>query len=471
MWFKKRRTSSYTKKSKSVPYTVGILGIFSVFILGISISNAVKHIDFDLVSFHETAQTGLWEIISIDPKKEDDINLLLIWRWGWEHDAPDLTDTIILAKINTEIPSVTMLSIPRDLYVEYTSSTNDERRGKINRVYEDNLVKWEQYAIDKLSNKISEITWQKIDHYVNVDFEWFVEIIDILDWVDVTVTENLVDNQFPDWNLWYTTFILRKWTWTLDWETALKYSRSRYSTSDFDRSLRQQQVIKAIQTKVMDLGYLRSPTKTRNLFSAMRRNIKTDLDIKTILSLANTFKKAENIEVNSYNINDSCFYWQGDCSLGGMLYYPERYLFNNLSVLLPDWALPSDISDYKKLQKYTNMIFNEREIFEDAYPINVFNATRVPGLATKIADNLGRFWFYIPAQNSVGNIRDQEFEKSILYYNSMIKDSSTIKNLKDFLDIRMEEVEFPLFSDNIETQIEIVVWDDYEDIVKVSFGY
>jgi len=154
-----------------------------------------------------------------------------------------------------------------------------------------------------------------------------------------------------------------------------------------------------------------------------------------------------------------------------MLYYPERYLFNNLSVLLPDWALPSDISDYKKLQKYTNMIFNEREIFEDAYPINVFNATRVPGLATKIADNLGRFWFYIPAQNSVGNIRDQEFEKSILYYNSMIKDSSTIKNLKDFLDIRMEEVEFPLFSDNIETQIEIVVWDDYEDIVKVSFGY
>jgi len=177
--------------------------------------------NFDLVSFHETAQTGLWEIISIDPKKENDINLLLIWRWGWEHDAPDLTDTIILAKINTEIPSVTMLSIPRDLYVEYTSSTNDERRGKINRVYEDNLVKWEQYAIDKLSNKISEITWQKIDHYVNVDFEWFVEIIDILDWVDVTVTENLVDNQFPDWNLWYTTFILRKWTWTLDWETAL----------------------------------------------------------------------------------------------------------------------------------------------------------------------------------------------------------------------------------------------------------
>ena len=154
-----------------------------------------------------------------------------------------------------------------------------------------------------------------------------------------------------------------------------------------------------------------------------------------------------------------------------MLYYPERYLFNNLSVLLPDGALPNDISDYKKLQKYTNIIFNEREIFEDAYAINVFNSTKIPGLATNIADNLGRFWFNIPAQDSVGNIRDKEFKKSVLYYNSIEKDSTTLKNIKDFLDIRMEEVEFPLFSDNIETKIEIVIWDDYEDIEKVSFGY
>lgn len=471
MWFKKRKTSSYTKKSRSVPYTVGILGIFSIFILGISISNAVKHIDFDLVRFHQDVQSDIWDIVAPIKLQDSSINILLVWRGWWDHDAPDLTDTIILAKINTKTPSITMLSLPRDLYVEYTSSTNEKRDGKINRIYEDNLIKWEQYAIDKLANKVSEITWQKIDHYVNVDFDWFVEIIDVLDWVDVIVTENLVDNQFPDGNLWYTTFILKKWTWTLDGETALKYSRSRYSTSDFDRSMRQQQVIKAIQTKIMDLWYLRSPSKTKNLYSAVRRNIKTDLDIKTILSLANTFKKAEDIEINSYNMNDSCFYGQWDCNLWGLLYYPERYLFNNQSVLLPDGALPDDISDYKKLQKYTNIIFNEREIFEDSHQINVFNATKVPGLATKTADNLGRFWFNIPSQSSVGNVRDQEFEKSVLYYNSIDKNSSTLKYLKDFLDIRMEEVEFPVFSDNIETNIEIVIWDDYEEIVKVGFGY
>ncbi|MDR2411047.1 MAG: LCP family protein [Candidatus Peribacteria bacterium] len=35
------------------------------------------------------------------------------------NDAPDLTDTIILLKANTEKKSVSMLSIPRDLYVKY----------------------------------------------------------------------------------------------------------------------------------------------------------------------------------------------------------------------------------------------------------------------------------------------------------------------------------------------------------------
>ena len=465
MSFKKKKTTSYTKKSRSIPYAVGLLWIFSIFVLGISISNAIKHIDFDLISFHEENQISTW-IVNI-VKKAKNTNILIVWRWGWDHDAPDLTDTIILASIDTKTPNITMLSIPRDFYVEY----NNDRSWKINRLYEDNLLSWEDYAINKLSNKISEITGQHIDHYINVDFEWFTEIIDVLDGVDVTVTENLVDNNFPDGNLGYTTFILKKWTWTLDWETALKYARSRYSTSDFDRSIRQQQVIKAIKDKILDLGYLKSPAKTKNLYSAIRRNIKTDLDIKTILSLATAFKRAENVNVTSYNLNDSCFYENSDCDLWWLLYYPERYLFNNLSVLLPDWALPDDISNYSKVQKYTNLIFNQSEVFEEESPINIFNSIKVPWIASNLADNLKRFWFNVPAKWSVWNIHEKQFEKSILYYNNLDEDSATIRNLKEFLDIEMEEVEFPLFSDNIETNIEIVLWEDYEDIAKVKFGY
>ena len=472
MGFKEKKTSSYTKKSRAIPYTVGLLWIFSVFVLWISISNAVKHIDFNLVNFDQTSITpGISKIITQTPKDEK-LNILIVWRWGWEHDAPDLTDTIILASIDISQASVTMLSIPRDLYVEYSAWENDtDRRWKINRLYEDNLPKWETYAMSELSSKITEITGQRIDNYINIDFDWFKEIVDVLDGIEITVAENLVDNNFPDGNLWYTTFILRKWTWNLDWDTALKYARSRYSTSDFDRSIRQQQIIKAIQDKILNLGYLKSPSKTKNLYNAIRTNIKTDLNIKTILSLASTFKSNDEKNILSFNLNDSCFYSITECQQGGFLYYPERYLFNNLSVLLAEWSTPLEISNYKKIQKYTHLIFDEAEIFEENYPINIFNSTKRPWIATSVASNLNRFWFNIPAKGSVWNIREKTFEKSILYYNGIDENSSTLKNIKDFLDIEMEEVEFPLFSDNIETNIEIVLWENYEDILIEEISY
>ena len=51
--------------------------------------------------------------------KKDKINILIVWR-GWTgHDAPDLTDTIILASINKSSKLISLLSIPRDLYVDY----------------------------------------------------------------------------------------------------------------------------------------------------------------------------------------------------------------------------------------------------------------------------------------------------------------------------------------------------------------
>jgi len=103
-----------------------------------------------------------------------------------------------------------------------------------------------------LEEKIEEITGEKIDYYVNLDFEGFIKIVDLVDGVDVSVEENLVDYDYPNGRGGYTTFVLRKGNWTLDGETALKYARSRHSTSDFDRSLRQQQIISALKKKITE---------------------------------------------------------------------------------------------------------------------------------------------------------------------------------------------------------------------------
>jgi len=111
------------------------------------------------------------------PLTEEKINILLVGVGGMTNDAPDLTDTIILASINTKLKTVSMLSVPRDLYVSYPNGGV----GKINEVYLRGIKKGGQKkGFQDLSDKIEEITGEKIQHYALVDFEGFVKVVDIL---------------------------------------------------------------------------------------------------------------------------------------------------------------------------------------------------------------------------------------------------------------------------------------------------
>ncbi len=72
--------------------------------------------------------------------------------------------------------------------------------------------------------------------------------------------------------------------------------RSRYSTSDFDRSLRQQQVILAIKDKAFRVGILGNPLKLTSILKTLNKNIVTDLNIfdtSNIIKLANSFDSAK----------------------------------------------------------------------------------------------------------------------------------------------------------------------------------
>jgi anionic cell wall polymer biosynthesis LytR-Cps2A-Psr (LCP) family protein len=78
----------------------------------------------------------------------------------------------------------------------------------------------------------------------------------------------------------------------LDGEAALYYVRSRYSTSDFDRARRQQEVISIIKNKALSLGFLSNPVKVTSLLADLKGNIRTDFqvwDIKNLVTLTNSF--------------------------------------------------------------------------------------------------------------------------------------------------------------------------------------
>lgn len=429
--------------------------------IGIKAIDTINAIEFDLAEVAPTYLAPLSETpLASDTEQElkENINILVLWRWGWNHDAPDLTDTIILASIGKT--AISLLSIPRDLYVTYPDSN---KTGKINRIYETYKPLDPEEAIEKIKEKVTEITGQEIDYYVNVDFEGFVEIVDILWWVDVSIQENFIDYQYPTSNGGYTTFILRKWDWTLDGDVALKYARSRHSTSDFDRSLRQQEIISSLKDKALSLGYFKDSKKIRDLYGALKKYVETDMDISTLLRLALDFKASQNKELLSFNLNDTCYIGSPICSKWGFLYVPLREIFGWQSVLLVDGTDVTRLSNYKNLETYMSLIFDQREVFSFPTSLSIYNATSTPRLAGSLANTFKKYGIPLPEDGWLGNIAEKKFEKSILYYNGISSKNATLKFLQESLGFEIQETPEPLYSDT-EINIEIVLWEDFEPV-------
>lgn len=459
MAFKK---TSIKKSSPLVPNLIWIIALCLIFLLWLIFIENINVFNFKL---YDSNKTSTWatleqaeEIKVIEKEKKNKINILVVWRWWGDHDAPNLTDTIILASIDTKSKIISMLSIPRDLYVEYPSGSND---WKINWLYA--KYRFESGSdktwMEILKKKITQITWEKIDYFVNVDFKWFTDIIDTIWWIEITIPTHFVDYQYPDWNWGYKTLVFKKWTWIFDWENSLKYARSRHSTSDFDRSIRQQQVIKAIKDKLTWSYFLTSPWKIKELYEVFVNHVHTDITLSTIVKLAYHLNWAWDFKVLSSNLNDSCYYWSDTCEKWGFLYTPSRDFFWWMSVLLAEWTNVEKLNNYWLLQEYTNIVFNSPEVLTEKHKINIFNSLKINHLAWKLSNDIVRFWFNIPSKNSIWNTK-KIYKESTIYYNWIDENSITLRVLKSFFSWKIIKTEYPKYSD-YDAKIEIIIWEDY----------
>ena len=93
-----------------------------------------------------------------------------------------LTDTIMVASVNEEKEKISLFSVPRDLYI------NGRR---INEYYH-------SYGVDTLERMVESVTGLTIDHYVQVDLQGFVEVVDLLGGLDIYVDENIYDGLYPN---------------------------------------------------------------------------------------------------------------------------------------------------------------------------------------------------------------------------------------------------------------------------------
>ncbi|MBP7007703.1 LCP family protein [Patescibacteria group bacterium] len=94
------------------------------------------------------------------------------------------------------------------------------------------------------------------------------------------VPEELYDPTFPVDDFTYGTLHINSGRQTMDGHTALNYARSRHSTSDFDRSARQQIIIKSVLQKLLSFGSL---SKIKKLYSNVSSTVTTNIGINDIL--------------------------------------------------------------------------------------------------------------------------------------------------------------------------------------------
>lgn len=201
-----------------------------------------------------------WDILILGVRGEDVEDA--------EETGALLTDTMIVLSYDTETKKASMVSIPRDLYVRIYGTKME----KINSAYEIGVLRKNGLGFTK--KLVSRITGVYIDNAIVIDFSSFKQIIDSLGGIDIELSQPFSEKQ-----QWGYEFSLPAGKNHLDGQSALYYSRSRFSSSDFDRAQRQQKVIMAVKDKVLELNLLSDPIKSLSILNTIRKNIDTDLGI------------------------------------------------------------------------------------------------------------------------------------------------------------------------------------------------
>jgi len=244
------------------------------------------------------------------------INILLLGSDQGGTDKVGLTDTIVVVSVHPEGPSVSLLSIPRDFYAWMPG----RGFGKINT------------AFSRGGPTLMEATIRhnfgiQIDYHARVGFDSFVKIVNALGGVEVAVECPLHDT-FPDPTSpsGETEVDWEPGIHHLDGEHALWYARSRWSTSDFDRHRRQQQVLRGLYRQVMSLGLI---PKIPSIWGALRESVSTDLDLQGLIRLGAVGLRLDPVNVKSRFVDRTVLTsWTG----------PRR-----MYVLIPDYEVLDDL--------------------------------------------------------------------------------------------------------------------------------
>jgi LCP family protein required for cell wall assembly len=207
------------------------------------------------------------------------VNILLLGSDNDQKFPKDslLSQTMIVVSIDPAKRQVTLLSLPRDLWVAIPGHAS----AKIDLAYAEGGAPLARATVEK-AFKIP------IHYYAWIGLNGLVRVVDRVGGVDVDVLHPVLDDNYPndfsDSGYGTERVYLAAGPQHLDGRHTLQYVRSRHGDllSDFGRSVRQQQVLLAIQQRTAGMDLVTAlPTFARDL----NGHVKTDLDLVRLTQL------------------------------------------------------------------------------------------------------------------------------------------------------------------------------------------
>lgn len=235
-----------------------------------------ENVENPLTGFKESGDEKLFLLAGVDSTGEE---------------TGTRTDTLMLIKTDSKDDSVSLISIPRDSYVDINGKMD-----KINAAHS-------YGGIDLTMNVVRDFLGINLDKYMVVSFEAVIEGIDALGGMDVDISPEVA-----------SAMGLSPGIHTMAGDEVLTYVRFRkgYQNADLGRINTQQDFLKQ---------FIREATKVKNLpklpkvYAAMKPYLKTNMSLKDLSSLAMDFKSVDSNRLNSVKLEGEPF------NMGGVSYY------------------------------------------------------------------------------------------------------------------------------------------------------
>lgn len=289
-------------------------------------------------------------------KTDNRVNVLFLGIGGGKHDGPLLTDTIIYTSIDPKSAKLTLVSLPRDLWIP-------DLGAKINTVYSYGEGRRKGGGLILAKAVVEKILNQRVDYVLRIDFNGFVRAINTVGGIEVDVERSFEDLQYPiagretdtcgytgaefekratdsaileAFPCRFKHISFEKGAQHLSGEKALEFVRSRHGTNkegtDFARSTRQEKVIEAFKTKVFSVGTIFNPPRLIGLYDVFKDSIDTDIrqdEFDDFIRLAKTMEKAKTNSVMFYYTDP------GEKEQGIVINPPQSPEYKNMWVIIP----------------------------------------------------------------------------------------------------------------------------------------